>query len=96
LKVEEEANEEVTLLPEPQFQTNKPIAMPLPQALIPADTRLVGASIPVTQKCSMSVLAVGEVTQDGIEKLVAYLNLIKGSFPKDETYRALPPELFEL
>lgn len=46
----------------------------------------VGSSIPVTQNCSMSIIASGEVTQEGLEKLVQYINLIKGSFPKtDET-----------
>lgn len=46
----------------------------------------VGSAIPVTKNCSMSVIATGEVTQEGLEKLIQYLNLIKGSFPEtDET-----------
>jgi hypothetical protein len=32
----------------------------------------------------MNVMAAGQVTQKGIEQLVAYLNLIKGSFPANE------------
>jgi hypothetical protein len=41
----------------------------------------VGSSIPVTENCVMSISASGEVTQKGIAQLIAYLNLIKGSFP---------------
>lgn len=49
-----------------------------------AIARQVGSSIPVTQTCSMSILADGPVTQKGIEQLRSYLNLIKDSFPLDE------------
>lgn len=57
------------------------------QQAMPADKstvrgKQIGASIPVTSSCSMSIVADGDVTQDGIERLIAYLNLIKGSFPK--------------
>lgn len=44
----------------------------------------VGSSIPVTKDCSMSVLAVGTVTQKGLDQLINYLKLIRGSFPADE------------
>jgi GTP cyclohydrolase I len=44
----------------------------------------VGSSIPVSKNCVMSITATGEVTQEGIKKLVEYLNLIKGSFPEAE------------
>jgi hypothetical protein len=43
----------------------------------------VGSEIPVTPGCIMSIDAVGRVTQECIEKLIAYLQLIKGSFPQD-------------
>lgn len=57
------------------------------QPVIPVDKSVgrgkqIGASIPVTSTCSMSVVADGEVTQDGIDRLISYLNLIKGSFSK--------------
>lgn len=42
----------------------------------------VGASIPVTKNCSMSIVAEGDVTQEGLDRLIAYLNLIKVSFPE--------------
>jgi hypothetical protein len=43
----------------------------------------VGSSIPVTENCVMSISATGEVTQKGIERLIAYLTLVKGSFPEN-------------
>jgi hypothetical protein len=43
----------------------------------------VGSDIPVSANCIMGVSATGLVTQTGIEKLIAYLQLIKGSFPKN-------------
>jgi hypothetical protein len=43
----------------------------------------LGSEIPVAKDCVMAVMALGRVTQEGIEKLVAYLGLIKGSFPKE-------------
>lgn len=45
----------------------------------------VGASIPVTKGCSMSITATGNVTQEGLEKLILYINLIKGSFPASDS-----------
>ena len=45
-------------------------------------TKQVGAAIPVSPTCSISILADGEVTQDGLDKLKLYIDLIKGSFPK--------------
>jgi hypothetical protein len=47
-----------------------------------ASGKQVGAAIPVSPTCSMSIIADGEVTQDGLEKLILYIELIKGSFPK--------------
>jgi hypothetical protein len=44
----------------------------------------VGAAIPVTKTCSISILADGIVTQAGLDKLVQYIELIKGSFPATE------------
>lgn len=41
----------------------------------------VGSAIPVTANCSMTIIADGEVTQAGLERLVAYINLIKDWFP---------------
>jgi hypothetical protein len=43
----------------------------------------VGSDIPVAPDCIMGVNATGRVTQGGIEKLIAYLQLIKGSFPQN-------------
>jgi hypothetical protein len=43
----------------------------------------VGNEIPVTADCIMGVNAMGRVTQGGIDKLIAYLQLIKGSFPQN-------------
>jgi hypothetical protein len=45
----------------------------------------VGSAIPVAANCSMTIIADGEVTQAGLERLVAYINLIKDWFPKDQT-----------
>lgn len=45
----------------------------------------IGASIPVTSVCSMSVFAEGTVTQGGVSKLIDYLNLIKDSFPTNNS-----------
>jgi hypothetical protein len=41
----------------------------------------VGTEIPVSKDCVMGVSAKGNVTQDGIDKLIAYLQLIKSAFP---------------
>jgi hypothetical protein len=49
--------------------------------MAPVGSRPVGSSIPVTEDCVMSITASGEVTQKGIAQLIAYLNLIKSSFP---------------
>lgn len=51
--------------------------------VVQSNVRPLGSAIPVSKDCVMNVMAAGEVTQQGIEQLVAYLNLIKGSFPKD-------------
>ncbi|MGA2711663.1 MAG: hypothetical protein ABSG41_01035 [Bryobacteraceae bacterium] len=54
------------------------------QSLVPPTQRTpVGSEIPVAKDCVMAVMALGRVTQEGIEKLIAYLGLIKGSFPKE-------------
>jgi hypothetical protein len=50
----------------------------------PSNVRPLGNAIPVSKNCVMNVMAAGQVTQKGIEQLVAYLNLIKGSFPANE------------
>jgi len=52
------------------------------------DEHPVGASIPVSADCKMSVWATGDVSQAGIEKLIKYLELIKDSFPTDEQIAA--------
>lgn len=38
--------------------------------------------IPVAPDCSISIMAVGQVTQGAIETLVKHLELFKRSFPK--------------
>jgi hypothetical protein len=52
---------------------------------LPLAGKPVGASIPVTKNCSVSILATGEVTQKGLDQLISYINLIKGSFPEDDS-----------
>jgi hypothetical protein len=47
----------------------------------PGEPLGTSVSIPVSPDCIMGVNAVGHVTQGGIDKLIAYLQLIKGSFP---------------
>ena len=68
-----------------QDQSVEPKQQPLGQPKVIPGAKPVGASIPVTKHCSMSIMAVGDVTQKGLEQLISYLNLIKGSFPEDET-----------
>lgn len=48
----------------------------------PQTGQQIGAAIPVTPDCSISIMAVGQVTQGAIDNLVKYLELFKGSFPK--------------
>ena len=45
----------------------------------------VGSAIPVSQTCSMTIIADGEVTQEGLGRLVEYINLIKTWFPQAES-----------
>lgn len=49
---------------------------------LPQGAQQIGASIPVAPDCSISIMAVGQVTQGAIDNLVKYLQLFKGSFPK--------------
>jgi hypothetical protein len=72
---------------EQQVGSSRMSLAPPPAKINPA-AKPVGASIPVTKNCSISVLAVGEVTQKGLDQLINYLNLIKGSFPEDEGAKA--------
>jgi hypothetical protein len=44
--------------------------------------RALGSSIPVSESCAVSISASGEITQKGIDRLIAYLTLIKESFPE--------------
>jgi hypothetical protein len=73
-------------LQEQQVTANTTKSQNLP-AVNPA-AKPVGSSIPVTKDCSMSVLAVGNVTQKGLEQLISYINLIKSSFPEDDSAAA--------
>jgi hypothetical protein len=60
-----------------------------------ANTRQVGNFIPVSKNCVISIVSRGPVTQEGLDRLVAYINLIRSSFPeKDEepTIESAPPE----
>lgn len=54
---------------------------PPPPGKLPSGRTPVGSDIPVASGCIMGVNAMGRVTQGGIDKLIAYLQLIKGSFP---------------
>ena len=40
-------------------------------------THYVGSAIPVSPDCSMTIIADGEVTQEGLERLKSYIDLIK-------------------
>jgi hypothetical protein len=54
---------------------------PMPQS--PSGTQV--GSIPVTKNCTISIMADGPVTGEGLDRLIAYINLIRSSFPeKDE------------
>lgn len=44
----------------------------------------VGSAIPVSPTCSMTIIADGEVTQEGLERLVAYIELIKTWFAAND------------
>lgn len=44
----------------------------------------VGSAIPVTANCSMTIIADGTVTQEGLARLVQYIDLIKTWFPPNE------------
>jgi len=46
-----------------------------------AGPRQIGSAIPVSPECSISIIAMGSVTQEAIEKLRDYLKLCKESFP---------------
>jgi hypothetical protein len=69
-----------------QNQQLTPVPGRVPEPLrVPMIGKPVGQSIPVTKNCSMSILATGEVTQKGLDQIISYINLIKGSFPEDES-----------
>jgi hypothetical protein len=51
----------------------------------PPTGKQVGSAIPVTKNCSMSIIADGEVTQEGLDRLVQYIGLIKSSFPETDS-----------
>jgi hypothetical protein len=76
-EIEAEPDERKPLQEQQQLAT-RPQNLPNPAG------KPLGASIPVTKNCSMSVLAVGDVTQKGLDQLINYLKLIRESFPKDE------------
>ena len=77
--------------PKPQLTTahldqvrSLALAMAKQDVTVAEPGKQIGGSIPVSQSCSMSILANGVVTQEGLEKLVKYIDLIKGSFPINE------------
>jgi len=45
----------------------------------------VGGAIPVTKNCTMTILADGEVTQEALERLSQYIDLIKSWYPEKTT-----------
>ena len=49
-----------------------------------ANGKQVGSAIPVTPNCSMTIIADGDVTQEGLERLVTYIDLIKTWFPAND------------
>lgn len=83
INVSDEQNEqEVRTMPEEQYATMKSASNSPLLVAPPAESKPVGASIPVTRDCSMTVMASGPVTQKGIDQLMAYLKLVKDSFPE--------------
>ena len=56
---------------------------------MPQGEQQIGSSIPVAPDCSISIMAVGQVTQGAIDNLVKYLQLFKGSFPEASTERGV-------
>ena len=80
---EEATKEEAQPMPELQIQTGKTATSAPPGVPVPAGSKPVGASIPVTRECSMTVMASGPVTQKGIDQLMAYLKLVRDSFPEN-------------
>lgn len=81
-KLEDSSSDTEQLVQEQQVTGQKIPA--LEGVKIALGAKPVGASIPVTKNCSMSILAVGEVTQKGLDQLINYIKLIRESFPKDE------------
>ena len=51
-----------------------------PHPSVAQGARQIGGSIPADSGCSISILAVGEVTQTAIDNLKKYLDIIKPSF----------------
>lgn len=78
---DEESENEMTPAAEARPQAGKTPPPPSPPASL--NRTPVGSEIPVAKDCVMGVAATGRVTQEGIEKLIAYLGLIKGSFPNE-------------
>ena len=56
----------------------------------PQGARQIGGSIPADVGCSISILAVGDVTQKAIDNLKQYLDIIKPSFPGATAQTAQP------
>jgi hypothetical protein len=47
------------------------------------NNRPIGASIPVTKDCQITIMANGPVTKKGLDQLRSYLELIRDSFPDE-------------
>lgn len=50
----------------------------------------VGSAIPVSADCSMTIIANGVVTQEGLERLKQYIDLIKTWFPSQSHNHPAP------
>lgn len=61
--------------------TPNPASMNMGAASPLLNGKQVGSAIPVSPNCSMTVLADGEVTQEGLQRLIEYITLIKTWFP---------------
>ncbi|MGH9432638.1 MAG: hypothetical protein ACRD3T_13935 [Terriglobia bacterium] len=79
---EEQNEQEAQPMPEAHIPPAK-LGGSIPSLVAPPGSKPVGASIPVTRECSMTVMASGPVTQKGIDQLMAYLKLVRDSFPEN-------------
>jgi hypothetical protein len=77
-------------LEQPQPQPS-PARVATPRIPPPAvQGKQVGSAIPVSDECSMTIVADGVVTQEGLERLKQYIDLIKTWFPSQRETQPSP------